>query len=346
MKKVCVVGCFGGSKELSDGQTVKTKIVYHEFTRSFGDKAIMKIDTYGGYKTLIKAPVIVLKALINAKNIVILPAENGLRVLAPLFVFFNAFFKRQIFYDVVGGWLPDFVQQRKALKKILKKMNAIYVETISMKNKLVKQGFNNVEVIPNCKELEIVTESELHLSHNDRIKLCTFSRVMKEKGIEDAVIAVNNLNKKTQGEKYELDIYGQIDSEQKEWFDELSQSFTKHIKYLGVVPFNKSTEYLKTYDALLFPTFYIGEGFAGTIIDAYAAGLPVIASDWKYNSEIVENQKTGLIFEVHNIRELEKCIISIRDGVDRWNEMKNNCIYKASTYLPCNAMKPIIDKIK
>ncbi|MFR3494185.1 MAG: glycosyltransferase [Blautia sp.] len=58
-------------------------------------------------------------------------------------------------------------------------------------------------------------------------------------------------------------------------------SSPQYIRYKGMVPFNQSTEVLKNYDALLFPTYYEGEGFAGTIIDAFAAGLPVIASDWK-----------------------------------------------------------------
>lgn len=70
-----------------------------------------------------------------------------------------------------------------------------------------------------------------------------------------------------------------------------------------MVPFNQSTEVLKNYDALLFPTYYEGEGFAGTIIDAFAAGLPVIASDWKYNSEIIKQGITGVITKTHSISE-------------------------------------------
>jgi glycosyltransferase involved in cell wall biosynthesis len=48
------------------------------------------------------------------------------------------------------------------------------------------------------------------------------------------------------------------------------------------------TKVLRDYFALLFPIYYIGEGFAGTAIDAFSAGVPVIASDWKYNSEVIK----------------------------------------------------------
>lgn len=38
----------------------------------------------------------------------------------------------------------------------LKKINYIFVETESMKEQLESQGYDNVEVIPNCKELYIL----------------------------------------------------------------------------------------------------------------------------------------------------------------------------------------------
>ena len=85
-------------------------------------------------------------------------------------------------------------------------------------------------------------------------KLCTFSRVMKEKGIEDAVNAVEEINKKYDETIFTLDIYGQIDTMQTEWFESLQSRFLKDVSYKGLVPFDKSTDVLKNYYALLFPT--------------------------------------------------------------------------------------------
>ena len=135
---------------------------------------------------------------------------------------------------------------------------------------------------------------------------------------------------------------GTMDS-QKEWFEQLQASSPQYIRYKGMVPFNQSTEVLKNYDALLFPTYYEGEGFAGTIIDAFAAGLPVIASDWKYNSEIIKQGITGVITKTHSISELKNAILSINSDVEKWNFMRKNCISEAKMYLPANAMKKLID---
>ena len=76
MKKVCIIGCFADKLDLLNGQTVKTKIVYKEMKNMFGCEDVMKVDTYGGIKTLVKTPIIVLNALINAQNVMILPGRK------------------------------------------------------------------------------------------------------------------------------------------------------------------------------------------------------------------------------------------------------------------------------
>lgn len=76
MKKVAVIGHYAFSFEYLDGQTIKTKIVSNELSKYYGDENVLKIDTHGGKKTLFKAPFQVIRALKNAKNIIILPAQS------------------------------------------------------------------------------------------------------------------------------------------------------------------------------------------------------------------------------------------------------------------------------
>lgn len=344
--KVGVCGHFGNGHDFFDGQTVKTKIVTSQLEKRFGVEHIVCVDTYGGTKKIFSHIFGIIKILLKCEHIIILPAQNGLRVIAPLLIFLNISFKRNIYYDVIGGWLPDFVSKRKLLKEFLKKFDKIFVETKSMKKQLENQGFKNIDIIPNCKDLDVINEYEVKNTIGKPYKLCTFSRVMKEKGIEDAIQAVYTINSMWNDTYFELDIYGQVDNNQKQWFKELQSKFPAYINYIGIVPFNQTTKVLKKYDALLFPTYYEGEGFAGTLIDSFAAGLPVIASDWKYNSEIIESGKTGVIFETHNVRELQNAIISIHRDLIKWNSMKKNCLREAKKYLPDNAMEKLINLVK
>lgn len=222
-----------------------------------------------------------------------------------------------------------------------KKFDYIYVEANNMKVQLEKKGFNNVFVVPNCKELVILKNEDLVYDETEPYKLCTFSRVMKEKGIEDAVNAVNKINKLENRRVFILDIYGQIDKNQEEWFEKLQSRFPDFIRYGGLIPYDKSTDVLKNYFALLFPTYYEGEGFAGTLIDAMAAGVPVIASDWKYNKEIVEDGKTGII--MHN--SLEKELLNILQEKEQLMRMKKLCVLEAKKYLPSVALQPLIENL-
>ena len=125
----------------------------------------------------------------------ILPAQRGLRIIAPLLVFFNKFFHRRLFYCVIGGWLPIVLKNQKGLTNSLHKFDGIFVETQSMKKKLSEYGFTNIDIMPNCKKLPILNKNQLIYPKGVPYKLCTFSRVMKEKGVEDAVNAVILANK-------------------------------------------------------------------------------------------------------------------------------------------------------
>ena len=60
---VSILGHFGEGETLLNGQTVKTKIITEELQNQLGQANILKFDTKGGWKTLLKAPFQVIKAL-------------------------------------------------------------------------------------------------------------------------------------------------------------------------------------------------------------------------------------------------------------------------------------------
>ena len=95
---------------------------------------------------------------------------------------------------------------------------------------------------------------------------------------------------------------------------------------------------------MLFPTYYEGEGFAGTLIDAMAAGVPVIASNWRYNKEIVINNKTGLLIE--NSETLFEKLNYIMKNIGLINDMKKCCIKEAKKYSPQVALLQLIKKVE
>lgn len=341
--KVGICGHFGNGKSFLDGQTVKTKMIYQILRMKMN--SVDLVDTYCWQKKIFQFIANCILLIRKSENIILLPAQNGVKIFIPFFCFLNFFFKKKIHYVVIGGWLPDFLEQRKWLCFFLNKLDGIYVEAHAMRRKLEALRLKNVYYMPNCKELHILNESELVCSTAEPYRLCTFSRVMKEKGIEDAVKAVKAVNVKCKRTVYTLDIYGQVDSSQVQWFEELRGGFPDYIRYKGSVSFEKSVYILKNYFALLFPTYYEGEGFAGTIIDAYSAGLPIVASDWKYNREIVVEGKTGILFPAGDIDSFEKKLQWLMDNSILWNNMKINCLKKAEEYLPENVLSVLVHNL-
>lgn len=343
---VGIIGHFGEGLNLLNGQTVKTKIVTNEIEKELGGDRVYKVDTHGSLKDVPRLLHNIWCLLLSCKDIVIFLSDNGLRFIVPVLKLMNCLVwgKRRFHYVVIGGYIQDYLPSYPYVLKTLQSYDGIYVETVPMQKAMEKLGFSNVKVMPNCKELKIATETKYY--REPPFRFCTFSRVMKSKGIEDAAEAIKIVNDRAGKEICCLDIYGQIETSEKDWFDNLMRTTPDTIQYKGLVPFDDSVKILCDYYALLFPTFYEGEGFAGTLIDAFAAGVPVIASDWRYNASIVEDGKTGRIFKTNSIDDLVNAIKFACDHTTIWNEMKKNCLIEAEKYKPDVVVEPLIKALQ
>lgn len=123
---------------------------------------------------------------------------------------------------------------------------------------------------------------------------------------------------------YILDIYGPV--EEKFKYEFLSKIKNEpNINYYGLLKQGEILKVLNKYDALLFPTYYKGEGFPGTILEAYMAGLPVIASNWKYNTEIIEDGRTGMICETKSVESIVEKILDMNKNIEKYQNMSINC---------------------
>lgn len=329
--KIGIIGHFGFGYDLANGQTIKTKIVTHVI-EELTNRSVLCVDAHGGVKAIIPVFIGCFKLLWRCEHVMIFLTENGLKVAVPALYLFNKIFRRKLHYNVIGGWLPKFLNGRDYLVACLTKFDYIYVETNTMKFALEKLGLNNCITIPNCKELNIIKEADSYLDNPTVLRLCTFSRVMKEKGIGDLVDVVKHINEKKGKIVYELDIFGQVDKGQTIWFEQLKKTFPDYIKYGGVIAYDQSVEVLQNYFALVFPTNFYTEGVPGTIIDAYAAGLPVISSRWESFEDVVDDEITGFGYEFGNTESLESLLLKIFENPQLIIRLKNNCVLKAQEF--------------
>lgn len=343
MFKATIIGHFGFGYSYSDGQTVKTKNLADCLCQEYGIENINMQDTHGGIKSLLKAPLMLLKAFKTSENVIILPAHRGIKIYAPIISFYKCFFKRKkVHYVVVGGWIHNLVKNNQFLKKSLARFDYIYTETSILKKRLFEVGLKNVTVLPNFKNINIINKENMNYPCDEPYKLCTFSRVMKEKGIEDAIMAVSEINRKYDRKVFELDIYGPIDENEHDWFTSLKNRFPNYVKYCGVIPPEKSIDIVKNYFALLFPTLFYTEGIPGTILDAYCSGVPVIASRWESYSDVVEENITGIGYEFKDINDLIRVLDEVSIFPEKILNLKKNCLEYAIHYSPNEAIKILV----
>ena len=333
MSKIAIIGHFGGKENITDGQTVKTRILYDELSKD-SNCHIKIVDTYYKNSRPVRLFLHVIYTLISTRKIIVLLSGNGMRFFFPLLFSSSRVFHTEVYHDVIGGNLDKYIAENYKFVKYLNSFKRNWVETEDLKKRVETYGVINCEVIPNFKRLKTISNGEVTLQKDPPFRFCTFSRVMKEKGIEDAIDAVESINNEKKEIICTLDVYGLIDPAYKEAFQEKLSVSSNAISYCGVVEFDKSVETIRDYYALLFPTTWRGEGFPGTIVDAFFAGLPVIATDWNSNSEIIKNLQNGIIYPNNKMKSLIDCIKWIILHTEEHHEMKVECMNSAKRYKP------------
>lgn len=346
MKEVTIIGKFFGGMPVSDGQSVKTKILTEEFERVFGADQVKKIDTVGWKKHPFKLLAQSIKAVNSSKNVVFMTDENGTKVFPFLLRRANVTGRCKLHYYVIGGWLSRYLDRSKTAMKNLKKLDAIYVEVPAMQRELETRGFENVVLVNKFRRLTKIESNALEMDPKPPYKMCFFSRVMKEKGIEDAIAAVEKANEQAGYIKYTLDIFGAIHDGYQEKFEKLMQQVPEYVKYGGIVDFQKSSDVLKTYFALLFPTFYTSEGYPNAVVDAFAAGLPIIATRWNYNGDIIHDGKDGILVDVKNVEQIVSAMERLAKDSTAYAKMRINCLARCEEYLPEHAIRKVVEQMK
>lgn len=339
-----IIGHFGGKGKYNDGQTVKTINIYNGLLNC-GISTIDKIDTYYIKKNPMKFFFTFLKSLFKDKKYIVLLSINGRRILFPI-LFLLSKFGKEIYHYSIGGRLAREVNERPLWKKYVSSFEANWMESHELAEKLQALGVNNALYVPNFKRLNILREEEVVNEYSAPYRFCVFSRIMKEKGVSDAINAIKTINDKYGKQIATLDIYGPIEPEYKKELYLLLDSTNDSCKYCGVIDSNKSVEALKCYFALLFPTHWKHEGIPGTIIDAFSAGVPVIARQWQYCTEMISMGKNGYYYE---FEEPELLVDAIQYAIEHEEEimkMKRNCLKKAIEYSEEYVMNQIKREMK
>lgn len=332
--KVGIWGQYGDGGKIADGQAVRTTIVTQELQNKYGKDQVAVVNTNNWKKHPLKFLWMSFRLVAKSSIVIVAPADNGFKVFVPLLMFINFFYRRILVDMVIGGYLPALIDAHPMYRNLLNHFDALFVQTNSLRKDLEMRGVKNIFMLTNLKRLNARKQDDLFINTDKVIKLCVFSRICKDKGVEDAIEAVKLANKALSGQYITLDFYGLLPNTYAERLAELLKENESFLKYKGIVDYNRTVETLTPYFAMLFPTYYHGEGFPGNFIDAFNTGLPIIATDWLYNSDLIDDGVNGLLVPIQDPQSLCDAILKLYNNRELHNRISRNNLQKANQYVP------------
>jgi len=183
------------------------------------------------------------------------------------------------------------------------KFDCIHTVSDASKNDILKIGTKKpVRIIPNC-----IQDEKLVTIKPKTDQFVYLGRLVFYKNVEIILQAFKTVSNELPDAK--LVIAG--DGPHKESLQELAKklAINDNITFVGYVTPQQKAKLLAESNALLFPSTI--EGFGLVILESFQQKRPVLVSDIPPMSDIVENNKTGLVIDPHDEKRWADAIIGL-----------------------------------
>lgn len=302
--------------------------------KKYNDIIISVIDTsrkkanFNYWNTIISAvrTVINLVYYVSKVDIVTFHASsNATLMFSPIIHAICRFFRKPWILRVFGGNIDiaysSFPRWTKmVLDKTAFSANLCLFQTHQLVEFFREKCIHEAAWFSNSREMAIISAS------NDYSTVCRkfvyVGNIKYSKGLQEIIDASIQLKK-----GIIVDIFGPF----QEGMTEDDFKGLNIVKYRGFLPSEKVITTLKSYDALVLPSYYKGEGYPGVILEAYAAGIPVIASNWRAIPEIVDIT-SGILVEPKNSKMLLIAMIRLIENPDYYRTLRNGVQKKRQQY--------------
>ena len=204
-------------------------------------------------------------------------------------------------FNFIFSILIQILNERFVLSKILN----IIVCSPQMKVLVRKMTKSKVQVIQNGIDLEDIRNIQPHHKSIEPPSILYVGGLSKVKGIDVLLNAVPIIRKKNPNLHIYIAGSGTEEGNLKKVVKKLNLEET--VKFLGFISGDEKYSYYKSVDVCVFPSRY--ESFGIVLLEAMACGKPVVASNVGGIPFVVEDGKTGLLFESGNVEDLAEKVI-------------------------------------
>lgn len=260
----------------------------------------------------------------RADCILIFGSNQFLLSLTPLLVLLSRILGKPCFVRSFGGSLDQFSEGlHPLLRRVLLwgfgRSNGLLVETKLLYrhfSKVLPENTHHVTAYRPLKPSQAGNNTPTAINEtSEKLRLVFISWVRAEKGVRDLLHALQSLLPDEQAQIH-CDIFGPIVEEYKAEFDqELAK--TPSASYGGVLDNAQVLEKMQSYNALIFPTYYQGEGYPGVIVEAMAAGLPVITTNYRSIPDMIDDGVNGYLVPPRDPDALATAIRAALNNTDK-----------------------------
>lgn len=146
--------------------------------------------------------------------------------------------------------------------------------------------------------------------------------VNQRKGIRQVLEAAKCINSK--------EVVFNIVGTGREYCADLYEPYKQYVNFMGRVPFEELLNQLQTSHVFIFPT--MGEGFGLVLLEAMAAGLPVITTANCGGADIVKEGVNGFLVNVGDTSNLVDKIRWFKEFPSKNSSMGKNAVETAKQY--------------
>jgi glycosyltransferase involved in cell wall biosynthesis len=220
------------------------------------------------------------------------------------------------FFASLGVALPEFIHRR--LNTVIKFADLFLASSQFVETKFLEAGFpgEKIVVYPNFLDFEPLDST---VSPGDYAIF--LGRLSKEKGLLTLLKAFKGLP------EFPLKIIGEGPMAA-ELIEYVRLNRLKNVSFEGFIDGERKREMLKNARFLIFPSECY-ESFGYTIIESYACGVPVVASDSGGARELVQERETGFLFKPGDSQDLQKKIQQLTTDQQLLLNMKKNALARA-----------------
>jgi len=217
------------------------------------------------------------------------------------FVVLSKLFKKKVLLHLRGGYFREFYNSSCWVMKYIIEKTLSKIDRMIVLGECLKPLFSGLipeeklSVVPNGADMAFdIRESDP--SEKEHIKILFLSNLIESKGFKDVLHSIRDVASKCGNVRYKFAGDWRRNEYRLKCEDYVErEDLCDYVEFCGTVVGIQKVQLFQDADIFVFPTYYPMEGHPWVIVEAMAAGLPIITTDQGCIKESVIHGENGYI---------------------------------------------------